>query len=242
MPRIDLRFLLLLCLLTACHPTFSSGPTPTPTIPSLTGVVDIVYPLDGSVIYSEVLHLSGTASSTPNFLLRLVGPDDTTISEATVQVQGSNWEVELAHGYDGEPIEVTVLALPTDARTSGDYDIATIALSSINNRQPDIFGSITAPLGDGTVGGEIIPVSGTASGLPENTLSVALIGADGTVIDSQNVVVVNPYFIDDMPWAVDLSTNGYTGLARIRASSQNPADGSEIILGSVNVTVTAEAG
>jgi len=226
--------LALLLLLSACSPS-ALLPTPSPTPPALEGSVDILYPQDGSIIYSEALTLSGTASAS-NFALKLVAPDEQVIAETTIQTQGDEWTVELIHNYAGEPIEVNILAVPVDATITTEYDIATILLAPLESRPEGTFGSITMPTEGDTVGGEMIQVSGMASGFAENTLSIALIGSDGTTVDSKNIALHNPYQIDDMPWTAELATNGYTGSAEIRI-----ADGQNII-SSITVTITAEAG
>jgi hypothetical protein len=231
MRRIILAFLLFA---SACSPAMPL-PTMTPAIPTLEGNVDILYPQDGSVIYSEALTISGTAT-TSNFALKMIGPDEKIIAQTTVQAQEDDWKVELVHSYRGEPIEVNILAVPTDADSDLDYDIATILIAPLDSRPEGVFGSITAPSDGDSVGGEVIQISGTASGLPENLLSIALIGSDGAIIDSRDITVYNPYVIDDMPWTAELTTNGYTGVAEIRISS------GETTLSSINVNVTAEAG
>jgi hypothetical protein len=227
MHRIILAFLLLI---TACSP---ASPVPTPTIPALSGDVHIVYPQDGATIYSEVLIISGTAT-TPDFALKLVAPDETIIAQTTIQSQADTWQIELVHSYNGEPIEVNVSAVPIDTNITTEYDTLTIVLSRIENRPEGIFGSITSPSEGGTVGGEVIPISGMASGLSE--ISLALIGSDGANIDSRDVALYNPYLVDDMPWTAELATNGYLGDAKIRITNN------ENSISSVDVKITSEAG
>lgn len=222
--------LAILFFTAACSPTTISS-TLTPTIPALEGNVDILYPEDGAVIYSEVMTISGTAT-TSDFTLKLIGPDEQVIAQAAGQA--GDWKIELVHGYSGEPIEVNILAVPIDAKTGIDYDIATILLANIDSRPEGIFASITSPAEGDTVGGEMIQVGGMASGL--QTLSIALIGADGATIDSGNITLYNPYVIDNMPWTAEIATNGHTGGMEIRISS------GDNILNSVNVNVTTEAG
>lgn len=222
--------LVFLLIATACSPAVPQ-PTITPSIPTLEGSVDILYPEDGSIIYSEALTISGTAT-TSDFTLKLIGPDEQVIAQ--VAGQAGDWKVELIHAYNGEPIEVNILAVPIDTETGIDYDIATILLANIDSRPEGIFASITSPAEDDTIGGEMIQISGMASGL--QTLFIALIGSNGTVINSQDVTVHNPYMIDDMPWTAELVTNGYTGSAEIHI-----ADGQNII-SSITITITAEAG
>lgn len=231
MRRIILAFLLFA---SACSPA-APLPTATSTIPALEGNVDILYPQDGSVIYSVTLTISGTATAS-DFALKLVGPDEKAIAQATIQAQAEDWQVEIVHSYTGEPIEVNILAVPIDSNSDLDYDIATILIAPIDSRPEGAFGSITMPSEGDTVGGEVTQVGGMASGFPENTLSIALIGADGTTINSNDVTLYNPYVIDDMPWTAEIATNGYIGAAEIRITSEDST------IAAVNVTITAEAG
>jgi hypothetical protein len=209
--------------------------------------VEITYPLDGTIVYSELLYVSGTATDIPNktFLIRLVGADDQKIVEAAVQPgEDGSWTVELAHGYNGEPMEMALLALPAveDVSNESDYAIHQIVVAAQSYRPQGSFGSITSPSEGGTVGGESFEVTGTVSGVFENTFILALMGEDGTEIDMKPVTMLNPYFLDEVPWVAELETNGYTGSAVIEVYEISARDGSKIPFGSVRVTVVQEAG
>jgi len=246
-----LALVLTLLALSACSLGTGDTPptTPIPPTETLTGVVDIEYPLDGTVVYSEVLYVSGTASGIPGdeFALRAIGDNDEVIAQWTVQLQAADegrWTVELVHNYTGQHMEVSIIALPAgaDFPVTSTYDTALIVLSHQSYRPADLRGSITSPADGAAVSGSAILVSGTASGIFENTFTVRLIDEDGNDINSEIMTIVNPYFIDEVPFSLELATNGYTGPAEIRAFTQSAADGSEILIGSVNITVTEEAG
>ncbi len=230
------NIILMLC---AC----SSAPQTTPLI---TGSVDIVYPQDGSVIYAEQLFLSGTASDIgeDTFSLELIGPDGSIVGRYPVQTSAGEWQIEIPHGYRGEPIEVNIFAVPEAGNIPSEmeYDVVTIVLAGQTYRPEGVFGSIMSPRDGDTVGGDTFEVSGTVSGVFENTFTLALYDAEGNVIDRKAVTVVNPYFTDEVPWSDALATNGYTGSAKIRALYNSPADGSETVLADAQVVVQEPAG
>jgi hypothetical protein len=248
-----LAIILALLALSACSLTTDESPAPTTPVPpteTLTGTVNIEYPLDGTIVYSEVLYVSGTASGVPGdeFSLRVLGDNDEILAQWIVQLQPADegrWTAELVHGYAGQPVEAHIVALPVDtdfpAPATNTYDSVLVALLHHSSRPADLRGSISSPNEDATISGATVFVSGTASGIFENTFTVSLLDEDGDEISSQIVTVVNPYFIDEVPFSVELPTNGYTGPAQIRAFTHSAEDGSEILIGSVNITVT-EAG
>jgi hypothetical protein len=240
--RVFTTLALILLLLAACTSADSNAPT---SVPGLTGSVDLVYPLDGTTVYAEALSLRGTAQGLPNntFTLEIVGVDDEIIARSSVVVTDGQWSVELPHSYTGEPIEVSIYAIPSDVDLTSElrYDTGTIILAGLSYRPEGIFGSITTPTVGNTVSGETISVSGTASGLFEGNMLLGMYSADGTEI-SRIVMTLEGQPYDVVPWTADLSTNGYVGLAEIRAFYQQASDGKPVILSSVQVTVSATAG
>jgi len=237
------RTLVMTMLLIFCGCTVAPQVTPTPEI---TGSVDIVYPQDGSIIYAEQLFLSGTASDIPGdtFALQLIGPDGSVVGRYPVQTSAREWQVEIPHGYSDEPIEVNIFAVPEAGNIPSDvdYDVATIVLAGQTYRPEGVFGSIVSPSEGSAVGGDTFEVNGTVSGVFENTFTLALFDAEGNVIDSKSVTVFNPYFTDEVPWTDELATNSYVGAAAIRVLYVSPADGSEIALDEVQVTLEEQAG
>lgn len=225
-----------LALLAACRPAAPVA-TATPTTPELIGEVVILSPPAGALIYAEVMRISGTATNVPGdqFELALVGPDETNIADSVIQLDGESWQIELPHHYTAEPIEVTLTARPLDPSINSAYDLVTIALAGLDYRPPGTFGAITLPPDGSAVGGDQIQVAGTASGLPDNQLTLTLLAADGTVIDSQTIIIDNPYRINDLPWRAEISTNGYMGAASLQVSGQQ-------VIAEINLTIDTTAG
>lgn len=236
-----IMILILLTLFTACA-TIPSA-TDTPPTPTLSGSVDILFPQDGTIIYSELIYLAGTAQQTPTegFRLRLLDAEENIIAETTVQPQDGEWSVELAHNYTGDPTEVIISASPLDTALASDYDVASVVLSTLENRPEGVYASILAPLEGESVGGDFIEISGTASGVFENTIVVRLENASDT-ISQQIVTLTNPYFIDEVPWTASLPTQGASGPVTVRVLAQDANSGQDITLSEVNISIGGAAG
>lgn len=234
---------MLLMFLAACQGKSEDPAVPTDltATPAPFGTqVRINTPQDSTIVYAETLHITGTVTdSSQRFKLQLVDIDDQVITETIVDAQPGNWQVELVHGYTGDPSEIIIRAVPED-NAAQPYDTVSILLSDISHRPNGIFGSITYPANGVEIGGDMLLIEGRASGAPENAITIELVGE--SVIDSKTITLDNPNFVDDVPWQVELATNGYTGQATIQAYYISPADGSRVVLDSVIVTVLTAAG
>ena len=242
-----MRWFALALLLTACA---SSGPTASAPAEaandvSTGGEVRIIHPQAGANLYAEVMYVSGTALavSDERFVLRLVGPDSAVISSHIVEAQqDGRWQVELLHGYSGEPIEVVIEALPVGAADQQLYDAVTVMMAGIQHRPASPTGGIHYPVPEEPVGGEAIVVNGAFSALPDSVFWLALIAADGRLLDERQVKLHNPYHVDLMPWSAELATSGYAGPAEVRAFVR-AADGTAWrALDSVAIVIAQEAG
>ncbi len=234
-------FILFMLFSAACSPAVPA-PTPTALIPTPdNGTVEILTPQTGSIIYADTLYLAGTATGVAGeFTVQVIGADEQVIAQATVPTGGANWQVELPHGYSGDPTEAIIAARPTAG--DGEYDRVTVALAGEQQRPEGSFGSITAPAEGDTLGGDVIEVSGRGSGLFENSLLISLIAADGAVLDNQIITLNNPYFIDDVPWRAELSTRNYSGSAAIHIFYQSMSGSDDVTLDSTEIHLTQEAG
>jgi len=208
---------------------------------SAQGTVNITSPLTGSSIFAEVLFIAGTADNLPqnNFQLQVISAADQVLAETTVTVEDGAWSIELLHEYDGEPTEALIIA-QNDAGSR--YDAESVLIASVDNRPEGTFGMILSPQEGVVVGGDQIEISGTGSGLFENTLILQLIEPDETLIAETIVTVDNPYFIDERVWVADLETDGHTGPAIIRISYQDAESGEVIILDEEEIMVSEVAG
>jgi hypothetical protein len=242
-----LIFLLLLAACTANPATQEAGEIATlpPTTSQLQGNVDIVYPISGSIIYTEALWLEGTAENVPTdgFMIQVIAPDDTVLAQSIVVPQDGQWQIEIPHNYNGDPSEATIIAKSIDTSIAGDYDIVSIVISGAENRPEGIFGSLLVPNEGDTVGGDTIYVSGRGSGFFENTFTVVLETADDAEqISSVIVTMHNPYFMDDMVWEAEIPRNDFVGNGVIRGYYTSAETGEEIEVFRVNVVVSSVAG
>lgn len=216
----------------------SSTPVPA-TLQAPEPMVHIRFPAAGAVIYAESIRVSGLAT-VEEFQLTLVDQDDTIFAETTITpaMPGGDWVIILDHGYTGEPMEMLLRA----ETIAGDFYAATaIVLADARSRPDGPFGSIIFPLDGTDMGGDFIVVEGTASGIADNQFMVTLTAADGAVLDSQTVAVVNPYGIDEMLWRVELSTQLLLGPATITAYFTSPDD-PDPITSSVDINLVMNAG
>lgn len=205
------------------------------------GMVNISSPLTGSSIFAEALYVAGTADNLPQnrFQLRVISVDEELIAETMVMVTDGAWNVEIVHEYSGEPTEALIIA---QSESGAEYDAESVLIASTENRPEGTFGAILSPQEDMVVGGDQIEVTGTGSGLFENTLILQLLEPDGTMITETIVTIENPYFIDERVWVADLETAGHTGPAIVRISYQDAASGESIILDEEEIMVSEVAG
>lgn len=232
---------ILMLVFAAC----SSAPAATPT-PALVSEVQFFVPQPGTIVFSPTLHLNGTASNLPadGFRLLVTTAEDATLADQVIQPDANgNWSAEVANTITTDPIEVTVSALPADASILGDYEIVSVVFAPESARvQEGVYGMIFAPFDGDTVGGELIPLAGAASGLFEGTLQLALIDEAGATAAQVTITTMSSDPLDEVLWAADLPTNGYLGTATIEAFYTSAKDGEKVILDSVNVTIGDAAG
>jgi hypothetical protein len=235
--------LLLVFALAGCTGGSPAAPTPTPPPSTSTGVVTITQPQSGAIIYGPTVYLAGTAENVPGnrFRLTAMTADDQPLFDTSIIVENGQWSYEAPNTRTGDPVELTISALP-DKASGPDLDIVSIMLSNESQRPEGVFGSFTSPFDGDTVGGEVIPISGTASGLFEGNLNIGLEQPDGTVISGIVITVMNPGIMDEVPWQADMPTNGYRGPAVLRAYYHSAKDGSVVTLSTLSITVADAAG
>ncbi len=215
-------------------------PTAQVVIPQVNQQVTIDHPPNSAVIYAEVLFIGGSIAQDTAFTLQIMTVDDEIIAETQVNATAGNWTVELMHGYTGDPTEVVIQAMQDDTLLAS----TAILLTDVSYRPEGVYGSILLPENGSEAGGDMILVSGRASGV--DTLLVEVIGDDDQVIGSQVVILMNPYFIDEVPWEAALNVTGYTGQAVIRVTADDAQNDTaaqiENPLDVVRITLTNVAG
>lgn len=229
--------------LTACAIVGETSPTQVAQVPP-EAVVTFDFPPSGSIIYASQIAFRGTAQNLPaeGFRLSILDTDDELVAEANIIPDATgNWALELAHGHEGEPSEYAAIALPANPETFGDYAMTSFIIAEESYRPDGTYGILLQPSPEEVVGGDVIPVTGTASGLFENTLVLTL-AHNERVIAQEILTLNNPYFIDEIIWTVDMPTNNYAGPATLTISYTNAESGAEIILDSVTFFLSEIAG
>lgn len=236
--------LTLLIICAACAPAAApSNVTVFPTQPPLPGSVTINHPPDGSIIYAEALYLEGSASDLPaaGFRLEVTSALDELLADVMIQPEANDWSIELVHEYAGDPIEVTILALPADETIDNTYDIVSSVIAPLETRPDGAFGSLLSPARGALVGGDVLQIVGTASAIPDNELTIQLTEPDETVINETSTTINSPYPLDEIVWEANLETTGYTGPA-IVIVSYSDENGEIIEIGRAEVNVSVVAG
>ena len=196
---------------------------PTRTAPPSSAQVDIVSPSSGSIIYAEVLSITGTLTGSPQrFSVQIVTPDDVVIAQADVDSQPGEWSVEIPNPLTDEPIEAEI-RLVASAEI---FDRASVLLDDLANRPAGIYGSVNSPRAGMELGGDNVIVEGRASGV--ETITIQLF--DDTAVNIISTVIVplnNPYFVDDVTWQAEVPINGYVGSGLVTVyftppDSENP--------------------
>lgn len=202
--------------------------------------VRIAFPPDGAIIYAAALTVRGDAIGDAPFRVELLVDDadePRLIASVMVTTGAGDWSLELPHGYDGDPSEAIIRAVTPDGER--EYSRALIALSPLSARPDGMTYTINRPVMGAEVGGDVIQLEGRASGVPDNVLVVTLRDDRSETIERTTVFLDNPYYVDDIPFTVDLHTRHYTGPATITvAFGEAPDAPTEVIA----VTVGTAAG
>lgn len=236
-----LYIFLLIIILAACGavPEETSND---PANPVMEGDVRITFPQSGTVVYSEALYVEGTAADVPEdgFILRAVLPDDSVLTETTITPDSDEWSVDMLHNYTGDPTQIILEAIPANG-ADGYYSEQSLIISQLTYRPEGTFGTLLSPTPEMAVGGDLIEVVGTASGIPSNTVTISLTERDGTLISEIEYAIPSPYNIDEVLWITDLPTADYTGLATVTVTYVD-ADGETQTLGEADIIVSVVAG
>jgi len=215
---------------------------PTATFEPGASTVDILFPQNGTIIYAEAITVSGRLVGQPQqFTVQVVTLDDEILVESTLDEQPGDWSVEVIHGYTGDPTEIEIRAVP--GGTSADvFDRAGVLISDASNRPDGAFGSIILPADGSEIGGDLIPVEGRASGATENTITIELARADGRLVAVETITLANPYFIDEVPWRIELDRQSASGPATLSIYMDDPGNGDRILLDQIEVEIVTAAG
>ncbi|MEQ8671669.1 MAG: hypothetical protein RLP44_25705 [Aggregatilineales bacterium] len=200
-------------------------------------MVTITYPANGTVIYAEALTVQGTLQGDSERPIQIVLANQD--NQTTTTISGSTWSVEIPLNYSGEPLQTTLSIRSEDGATT--YATSQLIIADLSYRPQGTFGTIIFPEDESTIGGDSIQIEGSASGIVGNFLTIRLIDSEDRVIREQTLIIVNPYFIDEVPWNVAIDLADVEEIAQVQLVSMDE-NGDEIILDEVNVTIETAAG
>jgi hypothetical protein len=91
-----------------------------------------------------------------------------------------------------------------------------VTLAASEHRPDGVYAYVIAPIDGGQVGGDVIQVTGRASGLADTAVMVTLTDSAGQVLAAQEIAPGSPYALDEVPWTAELPRGDYSGNAVIR--------------------------
>lgn len=204
-----------------------------------TGTITLDSPPDGAIIYSSALTVAGTAQgvNSGGFIVAVADASGAVIARHNAPERDAAFSFEMIHGYNGEPAPVTLKVTAADAPDDPAYLTRAFTLAGMEHRPEGVFVDVLTPQMGDEIGGDEIDVRGRASGLEDRAFTVELVGGDGAVIDSAEVVLPPGYIADDLPWQAVLNPGETTGSAIVRVVD---SDGTEY--GLVPVVLSSAAG
>jgi len=210
----------------------------TPTSLPSAGEIVVFSPSAGDTLYAELIRITGQINTSPQSVMaQILDVDDNLLASALLMTQFGAWMLEIPRpNYFGEATLQVVSAVdPTMI-----YATIPVFLADLGSRPSGIFGSIIIPADGDQVGGDTILVSGRVSGIVENKIQLVLQSGDGTTV-IHDVVINNPYGVDDVLWQTDLSLTGLTGSVMLTAYF-TPSTDPNPILTRVTLVITQVAG
>ena len=204
-----------------------------------TGTVTLDSPPDDAIIYSSALTVAGIAQgvNSGGFIATVTDASGAVIARHNTSERDSAFSFEMIHGYSGEPAPVTLTVTAADAPDDPPYVTRMVTLAALDHRPEGVYVDVLTPQMGDEIGGDEIDVRGRASGLEDRAFIVELIGGDGAVIDSVEVVLPPGYITDDLPWQAAIDPGEATGSAILRVAG---SDGTEFAL--IPVVLSAAAG
>jgi len=190
------------------------------------GVIDTLSvkldtPAQGTVVYASSLTVSGQTEGVGSAVMVYVEPSILTptftgYSYAPEVVDG-RFSVDFIPAYDGPPLQMVV-------RVYGVSDVeretlkaeSTFILATVAERPAGMYVDVLTPQPGDEAGGDVIGVSGRASGVVGGVLTVVLVDSNAAVMDTQTVTLQTANLLDDVPWQANLKPGDGKGNAIIR--------------------------
>lgn len=202
------------------------------------GEVIILSPRAGDILYAELIRLTGDIRYMPQRLLaRIVDVDENILAQAPIISHQGVFAIEMIRpNVTGEmTIQLVSAVDPSVVRAD-----VTVFFADLSARPTGTFGHIITPSDGEQVGGDTILVHGRASGVPNNIIQLVLHSADNTTV-YHDVIINNPYGIDDVIWQTDLPLDGVTGSVTLTAYF-TPSTDPNPVFSTISLIVTQAAG
>ena len=231
------------------EPALTPEPTAESAQPEAAGQLTILQPVPGDVVPADGgVDVAGTAMNLPDDTLtvRAVDAEGNVLAEQDVELgpleedQGGSWSVTLAVAIEGGTAgDIRAVA----ATATGEVvveDAVNVTFGELSTVEPQL--AIESPADDLTlVTEEAVTVSGSAAGLPDDTVVVLAVSEDGSVVGRATTVLSGA--ADEaglVPWSVSLLIDAPQGTeGTIEAFGVRSADQSRVALVSVPVNFGA---
>ena len=209
--------------------------------PPVEAAISIDIPLSGEIISSEEVVVVGQGMALPenNVVVQALDASGVILAEQATTVAADlggagEWRATLQYSvapgaigqifaFSASPADGSIIAQST---VSVQYGMAVAAQPAIVIQEPQP-GAVVDP-------GQIV-VNGTGTALPENSLAVRIVDADGTTLAEQ-AVTVSAELGGAGPWSATFTVVAAAETSgRIEAFSTSPADGSIVAQTSVDI-------
>jgi LysM repeat protein len=203
-----------------------------PPTPPTQQIITIVSPQNGAVLDVSVapVVVTGTATGLSSVTVQALDSVNNVLAAQTVVVGANRWQANLsiaaAPGTTGR-----ITAFATSPTTGSVLASASINVTYGQTRPTEPGLEITSPQDDAALNTAApVSISGTGSGLFENTVNVRVLDNEGNVLAEQPALV-NPQ--GNWSLSVNIPVTGTRGM--IYAYSTSPDDGGVLLADAVNV-------
>jgi len=166
-------------------------------------------PTRGAVVYDSILTVSGQTEGVGNAVMIYVEPSQASptfpgYSYASEVVDG-RFSVDFIPAYNGSPLEMVVRVYGVNDVARETLKAESVFVLATSDERPDgVYVDVLTPQPGDEVGGDVIGVSGRASGIMGGVLTVTLVDSNAVVMDTQTVTLQVVNLLDDVPWQANL--------------------------------------
>jgi|GEM_PF-1880330 len=190
------------------------------------GVIDTLNvmldtPVDGAVVYNSTLTVSGQTEGVGNVVMVYVEPSQPTPTftgySYAADVINGRFSVDFIPAYDGSPLQMVVSVYRVNDIAREMLKAKSVFILATAAERPDgVYVDVLAPQPGDEAGGDLIGVSGRASGVVGGALTVELSDSNAQIIDTRTITLQTTNLLDDVPWLANLKPRDAKGNAIIR--------------------------